>query len=147
MLRSRGDIRSVLINRSLAKLSRQPLPPPPRSEDRTQSPAAVSRKREHFKYERETIGDFGPAAAISEPGDRWPIRKSPPLAGISEVTKGKVFRRQTAWLGREDSNLRMVESKSTALPLGDAPTDCLESRGTTSLPADSLSATPVYRGR
>ena len=25
------------------------------------------------------------------------------------------------WLGREDSNLRMVESKSTALPLGDAP--------------------------
>ena len=25
------------------------------------------------------------------------------------------------WLGREGSNLRMVESKSTALPLGDAP--------------------------
>jgi hypothetical protein len=33
------------------------------------------------------------------------------------------------WLGREDSNLRMVESKSTALPLGDAPTSCLESGG------------------
>ena len=29
---------------------------------------------------------------------------------------------KNAWLGREDSNLRMVESKSTALPLGDAPT-------------------------
>ena len=29
---------------------------------------------------------------------------------------------ENAWLGREDSNLRMVESKSTALPLGDAPT-------------------------
>ncbi len=28
---------------------------------------------------------------------------------------------QVSWLGREDSNLRMVESKSTALPLGDAP--------------------------
>ena len=26
-----------------------------------------------------------------------------------------------AWLGREDSNLRMTESKSVALPLGDAP--------------------------
>jgi hypothetical protein len=26
------------------------------------------------------------------------------------------------WLGREDSNLRMTESKSVALPLGDAPT-------------------------
>jgi site-specific DNA recombinase len=25
------------------------------------------------------------------------------------------------WLGREDSNLRMTESKSVALPLGDAP--------------------------
>jgi hypothetical protein len=37
------------------------------------------------------------------------------------------------WLGREDSNLRMVESKSTALPLGDAPLSCLESGGT-SLP-------------
>jgi hypothetical protein len=33
------------------------------------------------------------------------------------------------WLGREDSNLRMVESKSTALPLGDAPICCLESGG------------------
>ena len=30
------------------------------------------------------------------------------------------------WLGREDSNLRMVESKSTALPLGDAPTAVAE---------------------
>jgi hypothetical protein len=38
-----------------------------------------------------------------------------------------------SWLGREDSNLRMVESKSTALPLGDAPISCLESGGT-SLP-------------
>ena len=28
---------------------------------------------------------------------------------------------RTAWLGREDSNLRMGESKSPALPLGDAP--------------------------
>ncbi len=33
------------------------------------------------------------------------------------------------WGGR-DSNLRMVESKSTALPLGDAPIGCLESGGT-----------------
>src|SRR6266446_8235906 len=32
------------------------------------------------------------------------------------------------WLGREDSNLRMVESKSTALPLGDAPKGRLEKR-------------------
>jgi hypothetical protein len=37
------------------------------------------------------------------------------------IKKRKFFENKTAWLGREDSNLRMVESKSTALPLGDAP--------------------------
>ena len=31
---------------------------PPRSPDRTRSPVAVSRKREYFKYPRETICDF-----------------------------------------------------------------------------------------
>jgi hypothetical protein len=35
----------------------------------------------------------------------------------------KIHRRdRTVWLGREDSNLRMAESKSAALPLGYAPT-------------------------
>jgi|GEM_PF-5572743 len=29
------------------------------------------------------------------------------------------------WLGREESNLRMAESKSAALPLGYAPMLCL----------------------
>ena len=29
--------------------------------------------------------------------------------------------REDSWLGREDSNLRMAESKSAALPLGEAP--------------------------
>src|SRR5579863_8001100 len=35
------------------------------------------------------------------------------------------------WLGREDSNLRMAESKSAALPLGYAPMDrwCVVSAG------------------
>ena len=49
----------------------------------------------------------------------------------------------TSWLGREDSNLRMVESKSTALPLGDAPT---AEDGTAGASPDLTSATPVYRG-
>src|SRR5215831_6132073 len=38
------------------------------------------------------------------------------------------------WLGREDSNLRMVESKSTALPLGDAPKTMAEWAGWQCLP-------------
>jgi hypothetical protein len=33
---------------------------------------------------------------------------------------------RTGWLGREGSNLRMGESKSPALPLGDAPIDLRE---------------------
>ena len=33
----------------------------------------------------------------------------------------------TKWLGREDSNLRMADPKSAALPLGDAPS-ALKSR-------------------
>src|SRR5437660_8026208 len=35
----------------------------------------------------------------------------------------------TGWLGREDSNLRMAESKSAALPLGYAPSGGLLRRG------------------
>ena len=49
----------------------------------------------------------------------------PDLAFPMELAK-----RRTAWLGREDSNLRMVESKSTALPLGDAPIDLSGKRRT-----------------
>jgi hypothetical protein len=30
--------------------------------------------------------------------------------------------RASDWLGRKDSNLRMADPKSAALPLGDAPT-------------------------
>src|SRR6267378_4742042 len=84
------------------------LPGRPRSADRTRSPAAVSRKREYFKYRPETIGYFAPKWPNSAPGDGPLNRKSPPLAGISGVTKGKI----SAHRGREDSNLRMVESKS-----------------------------------
>jgi hypothetical protein len=43
------------------------------------------------------------------------------LIGITDPHS--LVERRTGWLGREDSNLRMVESKSTALPLGDAPKD------------------------
>jgi hypothetical protein len=51
-----------------------PLQARPRSADRTRSPAAVSRKREYFKYPPETIGDFAPAAANL--GARRPIANS-----------------------------------------------------------------------
>jgi hypothetical protein len=37
------------------------------------------------------------------------------------LKSGQPYRDWTGWLGREDSNLRMAESKSAALPLGYAP--------------------------
>ena len=45
-------------------------------------------------------------------GDRCLNRESPPVAGLSPLTRDPFFNAGTAWLGREDSNLRMVESKS-----------------------------------
>jgi hypothetical protein len=41
---------------------------------------------------------------IPERGDRLPIRKSPPLAGISAITKDGFPESRTAWLTGEDSN-------------------------------------------
>ena len=61
------------------------------------------------------------------------------------IKKRKFSENRNGWLGREDSNLRMVESKSTALPLGDAPIDGPESGGTTK-PRGFPPAPPVYRG-
>jgi hypothetical protein len=39
------------------------------------------------------------------------------------------------WLGREDSNLRMAESKSAALPLGYAPPQAAFTRSATAAAA------------
>ena len=79
-----------------------------------------------------------------ESGDQRPIYKSPLLAGIIAITKDRLPECRTAWLGREDSNLRMVESKSTALPLGDAPTDRFGKRRDVGLARIPLTP-PVYR--
>jgi hypothetical protein len=79
-----------------------------------------------------------------ESGDRLLNCKSPPLAAFSAMVRGRFPDRRTAWLGREDSNLRMGESKSPALPLGDAPMTGPESGG---YPRGFLLAAPVYRER
>lgn len=48
------------------------------------------------------------------------FRKAPHTRAFLQTARILRFR-LNAWLGREDSNLRMAESKSAALPLGDAP--------------------------
>src|SRR5882757_3926235 len=37
----------------------------------------------------------------SEPGDWWPIRKSPPLAGLSASIRDSFSERRTAWLATQ----------------------------------------------
>jgi hypothetical protein len=103
------------IARSGWRPQQKALPERPRSADRTRSPAAVSRKREYFKYLPETIDDFAPTAASFGAWRPTAESESPPLAGISQITEGKVSSRRTGWLGQEDSNLRMVESKPTRI--------------------------------
>jgi hypothetical protein len=51
------------------------------------------------------------------------LRKPPEFRDFLQET-GHSRNDRTVWLGREDSNLRMAESKSAALPLGDAPIAC-----------------------
>src|ERR1700730_13671955 len=65
----------------------------------------------------------------SESRDAPPIHNSPLLAGFSGTSEGDVSRRRTGWLGREDSNLRMVESKSgrTFNDFNDHSEKCVES--------------------
>jgi hypothetical protein len=81
----------------------------PRSADRTRSPAAISQKREFFKCPPETIGYLPRECLKSEPGDWWPVSKSPPLAGLSASIRDSFSKRATAWLEREDSNSRIPD--------------------------------------
>ena len=57
----------------------------------------------------------------------------PCVTGMWKIAPAKAFPESIQmvmrfWLGREDSNLRMAESKSAALPLGDAPMADLRGR-------------------
>ena len=90
------------------------------------SPPSLSRKT---GTSAETCGDSSASTRNSNPfGD------VETLAGIENASNWRAFscvgpqqgRDATAWLGRQDSNLGMAESKSAALPLGYDPSrrDC-----------------------
>jgi hypothetical protein len=72
----------------------------------------------------------GDRSAVSAPNwPKMPSFLSPRASGPRKPAEFRGFfpetgdcaLRGTGGLGREDSNLRMAESKSAALPLGDAP--------------------------
>src|SRR6267142_1294358 len=92
--------------------ARKRLPRPPAVEIepglRQQSPENRSFSSVRQRLSAVSLGE----CRKSEPGDCRLIRKSPPLAGLSASISAISSERRTAWLGREDSNLRMVESKS-----------------------------------
>jgi hypothetical protein len=71
----------------------------------------------------------------------WSIRKARIWRAFL-IDRKKFSETRNGWLGREDSNLRMGESKSPALPLGDAPID---RTGQAAEYRRLLLATPVYR--
>jgi hypothetical protein len=77
---------------------------PSRSVDRTRSPAVVSRKREYFKYLPETIGYLTPAVAKFGTRRRSTESQKPAISGRFWPFLGKVSRRRTGWLGREDTH-------------------------------------------
>jgi hypothetical protein len=71
------------------------------------------------------VGDFRQLASQNQRIGSLETKANSRNAAISGLISHFFWGRadcRNAWLGREDSNLRMVESKSTALPLGDAPT-------------------------
>ena len=85
-----------------------PIPHRPRSTDRTQSPVAVSQKREYFKHPPETIGIF--ASEVCEVGVWRPAAnsKKPAIGRSYAICDSTISSCRTAWLGREDSNFDMA---------------------------------------
>jgi hypothetical protein len=71
-----------------------------------------------MRVQLETFGHL--AARVGKKGvwRRKPKRENPAVCGPFASSEVVMSVRRTGWLGREDSNLRMVESKS-ANPLND----------------------------
>src|SRR5580693_7796777 len=88
--------------------------------------AGASRSRApagKFRRLKIGIGDRALKTAATRPVpsvSNFRVRRGPQNAG-SAPHMAKSPNSENAWLGREDSNLRMAESKSAALPLGYAP--------------------------
>ena len=95
----------------------------------------------------DVAGDFcrlrPPYLQTKGPGTESKARKAG-ISGPFSPFLGNLGQRRNGWLGREGSNLRMVESKSTALPLGYAPTGRSGRHGT--IATQCFPATSVYRG-
>lgn len=74
-----------------------------------------------FKLSAGDFGEFGGAQGRSRQPETYPNASKPAKYRPFSSNPAIWLNARTAWLGREDSNLRMGESKSPALPLGDAP--------------------------
>src|SRR5450755_775974 len=99
---------------------------------RTANPAAQSKIEPVSDLRLQKFGNIAEAARrfptelsaglkIREFRDCSLSPKAPQRREFSRQTRGR-RRDRTGWLGRQDSNLGLAESKSAALPLGYAPT-------------------------
>jgi hypothetical protein len=71
-----------------------------------------SLKNGNFSYIRRRLSAISLRnCPNSESGDRPPIHKSPPVAGLSGTAEGEISRRRTSWLTWEDSNFHITISK------------------------------------
>ncbi len=93
-----------------------------------QKKATLPKTRGDFRHSRTKNTEFGTWRFSAQP-------KKPANGGLLSDIVEKISRDWTGWLGRQDSNLGMAESKSTALPLGYAPT-----RRTIAAPAAPINA-------
>lgn len=106
-----------------SRIRRTTLEGPPRS---TLEPCLRPESPESGNYSMNgrRLPAFSAGCSVNwESGDRLRIAKARKWRAFLRQVEAEPPTRPTAWLGREDSNLRMGESKSPALPLGDAPID------------------------
>ena len=79
-----------------------------------QSPPAASAKREYSRTRPETFGDFHLKFGCRESGDEIECAKSRDFGPFSRFS-WSLAERANWWLGREDLNFDMANSKSDAV--------------------------------
>src|SRR5579862_2724042 len=104
---------------------------------------STSAKREFPRKQAETFGNNREFWFESGNSGDWGERENARIYGRSRVFATQNNRDRLGWLGREESNLRMAESKSAALPLGYAPSRRLNLTGNAWAP--QLDVTPCAR--
>jgi hypothetical protein len=120
-LRSRGSVRPELVRHHNARRCDGRFQEPPHEPLRS---ATVSSTLDQDVKNEAVLIDGAPKPVWLSGNREHDFIPMPFVAAARSplAVKAKFPNSGNVWLGREDSNLRMAESKSAALPLGYAPT-------------------------